>query len=248
MVAVADCIPVNLLCDNWRMLLPSPWGVIALAIVSVICGAVVGGERQRREKPAGLRTMILVCLGSAVFTMASVFFTTTTGDSGRVAAQIVVGIGFLGAGVIMHGRGLISGATTAATIWVTAAIGLVAGTGYVGGALALSILVRLALPLATLYELHLANKEPEVTVTLDFAPMNGITKVRLKRLLADYHIAGSAAEWQEKDASLHRLTLHLRLPRLHLRELLDDLTFVAEVKSIHESKPDKTGPDREWHL
>lgn len=76
-------------------LIPAPWLQITLAGVAVICGAVVGVERERREKPAGLRTLVLVCLGSAVFTVVSFVFTSTSGDSGRVAAQIVTGIGFL---------------------------------------------------------------------------------------------------------------------------------------------------------
>ncbi len=239
---------MNLLFDNWRMIIPSPLGAVALAIVAVVCGAIVGGERQRREKAAGLRTMIMVCLGSAVFTMASVFFTTTTGDSGRVAAQVVVGIGFLGAGLIMHGRGIISGATTAATIWVTAAIGLVAGAGYAGGALGLSLLVRLILSLVSLYEIRVACQQPEVKVELDFAPMNGITAIRLKRVLADYPVSTVSGEWQELSENLHRLTLRLHLPKLHLRELLDDLVTVPEVKAIRESKPDKAGPERDWTL
>src|SRR6266700_2823927 len=91
---------VRILVGDWRALLPTPWAQITLVLVSVICGGIIGSERERREKPAGLRTLMLVCLGSALFTIAGYSFTTSTGDSGRVAAQIVTGIGFLGAGVI----------------------------------------------------------------------------------------------------------------------------------------------------
>src|SRR6478735_4027775 len=132
---------------NWRGLIPSPWLQIALALSATVCGAAVGLERERREKPAGLRTLVLVCLGSASFTMASYAFTTNSGDSGRVAAQIVTGIGFLGAGVIMHERYIVFGVTTAATIWVTAAIGLTIGAGHAIPGLALSVTVRLVLGL-----------------------------------------------------------------------------------------------------
>ena len=72
---------------DWRTILHPPLAQIALAIVALICGAIIGTERERREKSAGLRTMILVCLGSGGFTMAGFAFTSTTGDSGRVAAQ-----------------------------------------------------------------------------------------------------------------------------------------------------------------
>src|SRR5512133_73116 len=94
---------------NVRGDLGAPWLEILLALAAVLCGAIVGSERERQDKPAGLRTLILVCLGSAVFTMASYAFTSTTGDSGRVAAQIVTGVGFLGAGAIIHSRTTVSG-------------------------------------------------------------------------------------------------------------------------------------------
>src|SRR5476651_1759527 len=125
----------------WESWLRYPWIDPVLALAAVVCGLLVGGERQRREKPAGIRTLTLVCLGSTVFTMLSFAFTSTTGDSGRVAAQIVTGIGFLGAGVILHGRQVISGMTTAALIWMTAAIGMTVGGGYAVPAIALSFLV-----------------------------------------------------------------------------------------------------------
>lgn len=226
-----------LLTGNWRALLPSPWGVIALSMIAIVCGAVVGAERQKREKPAGLRTLILVCLGSAVFTTASFIFTSDTGDSGRVAAQIVTGIGFLGAGVILHGRGTISGTTTAATIWVMAAIGMLAGAGYAGGAMGLSVLVRLVLTGIFLYEKHIAGEQQAILLDLDFAPMNGITRVRLERVLADNLVGAGMADWKTLHEDHHRLTLRLHLQRRHLRELLDELVSVPEVKSVHESQP-----------
>lgn len=101
-------------------------------IVAVICGGVIGIERETSGKPAGLRTNILICLGSMLFTamsfeMARVF----GGDATRIAAQIVTGIGFLGAGAILHetGKG-ITGMTTAAMIWLIAALGVMIGSGY----------------------------------------------------------------------------------------------------------------------
>src|SRR5207237_191613 len=91
------------LTDNWHSLFPYPWGSISLSILALLCGAWVGIERQRKEKPAGIRTMALIALGSAVFTMVGYAFASSTGDSGRVAAQIVTGIGFLGGGVLLRG-------------------------------------------------------------------------------------------------------------------------------------------------
>ena len=92
-------------------------------------GAAIGIERELRRKPAGLRTNILIALGSALFTTMSIQLARTGGTPDRVAAQIVTGIGFLGAGAIMRSGRSVHGMTTAATIWVNAAIGVAAGAG-----------------------------------------------------------------------------------------------------------------------
>ena len=86
------------LIGDWHQLLPTPWANIALCLVATACGIVVGAEREKKEKAAGLRTMTLVSLGAAIFTMISVAVAGSQGDPGRIAAQIVTGIGFLGAG------------------------------------------------------------------------------------------------------------------------------------------------------
>jgi len=112
------------------------WVVVGVAI---LCGGVVGLERQVRGKPAGVRTSILVCLGTSVFLhMASAASGPTT-DPTRVLGQLVTGIGFLGAGVMFAHEGVVTGVTTAAVIWVLAAIGALIGMGHYAGAIALSL-------------------------------------------------------------------------------------------------------------
>lgn len=105
--------------------------VILRLLLAAALGAGIGYQRERANKPAGLRTHILICLGSALFTVVSIFGFGGNVDPSRVAAGIVTGIGFIGAGVILRGvRGdHIVGITTAASVWVTAAIGLAAGVG-----------------------------------------------------------------------------------------------------------------------
>ncbi|MEM2180418.1 MAG: MgtC/SapB family protein [Nitrososphaeria archaeon] len=100
-------------------------GVIGL-LMSIVFGAVIGLEREITHKPAGLRTHMLVCLGSCIFTIVSLRFGM---DPARVAAGIVTGIGFIGAGTIIAEQGKVVGITTAASLWVTAAIGLTIGIG-----------------------------------------------------------------------------------------------------------------------
>ncbi len=99
-------------------------------VVALACGAAIGIEREREDRPAGFRTYTLVTLGSALFTVLSLVAFPGS-ETARVAAQIVVGIGFIGAGVIiLHGGTLLIGLTTAATLWASAAIGMAAGSGY----------------------------------------------------------------------------------------------------------------------
>ncbi|MFC2045768.1 MgtC/SapB family protein [Chloroflexota bacterium] len=93
-------------------------------------GSIIGYQRKRAGKVAGLRTHILICIGAALFTIVSLFGFGVGIDTSRVAAGVVAGIGFLGAGAIMRREeGIIEGLTTAATIWAVAAIGLAAGAG-----------------------------------------------------------------------------------------------------------------------
>ena len=99
-------------------------------IVSAVLGGFIGYERERREKPAGLRTHMLVSIGSCLFTILSIYAFGDKSDPGRIAANIVVGIGFLGAGTIVHARGHVSGLTTAASVWAVSAIGMAVGTGF----------------------------------------------------------------------------------------------------------------------
>jgi len=125
-------------------------------LLSAALGAALGFEREYRRKPAGLRTNILIAIGSALFTILSVSLTTGTGDPSRVAGQIVTGIGFLGGGAILRNRDTVHGMTTAATIWVNAAIGVACGIGQyelatVSTALTLVVLVVLP-PIETYFE------------------------------------------------------------------------------------------------
>ena len=108
--------------------------------VASLCGGIVGLERQLRGKAAGVRTGILVCLGTSVYVhLGSALMGEGPGDPTRVLGQLVTGIGFLGAGVMFSREGVVSGVTTAAVIWVLAAIGAAIGLGRFTGAIALSL-------------------------------------------------------------------------------------------------------------
>jgi putative Mg2+ transporter-C (MgtC) family protein len=102
-------------------------------VMAVFIGALIGAEREYRDKAAGFRTMTLICVGACLFTQASLSMGgSTMRDPARIAAQIVTGVGFLGGGVIMRDGGKVTGITTAATIWLTAALGMGIGGGFYG--------------------------------------------------------------------------------------------------------------------
>lgn len=118
----------------------------AKLFAAVLIGGGIGLERELKHKPAGLRTNILICLGSALLMDLSMRLAAAHGgDPGRISAQVVTGIGFLGAGTILHTRGQITGLTTAATIWVVAALGLTVGAGYFVEALGSTVTVMVVL-------------------------------------------------------------------------------------------------------
>jgi putative Mg2+ transporter-C (MgtC) family protein len=141
----------------WGLTLPgvSEGDVLIRILIASVLGGVVGVERELRDQPAGFRTHILVALGACLFTLVGAFgFQGLTGDQPvaavnadvtRVASQVVVGIGFLGGGTILRHGATVRGLTTAASLWVTAAIGLAIGMGFYLGATATTLIAVVAL-------------------------------------------------------------------------------------------------------
>ena len=119
---------------------------ILSVILAVVLGAMIGLEREIRGKAAGLRTNVLICLGATVFTIISKYMGSGMNDSPtRIAAQIVTGVGFLGAGAIIRDRGGVHGLTTAATIWLVASVGTACGAGFYGLAVLSTIIAIVVL-------------------------------------------------------------------------------------------------------
>jgi putative Mg2+ transporter-C (MgtC) family protein len=113
--------------------------------LAALLGGAIGLERELGGKPAGLRTNILICIGSVLYTHLSIALVGENTDPTRVAGQIVTGVGFIGAGTILHARGAVVGLTSAATIWVVAAIGVALGSGYHAEALVTTLAVIIVL-------------------------------------------------------------------------------------------------------
>ncbi len=139
--------------------------VIRLVLAAAL-GGIIGAERELRQKSAGFRTNILIAIGSALFTIASLTLSSNA-DPTRIAAQIVTGIGFLGAGAIMRTHSGVHGLTTAATVWVNAALGIAAGGGLyrvavLGGTITIAVLLILG-PVERAIERHTRPAESSPT-------------------------------------------------------------------------------------
>src|ERR1700732_1440403 len=227
------------LTDNWHSLFPYPWGSISLSILALICGGWVGIERQRKEKPAGTRTMALIALGSSTFTMVGYAFTSSTGDSGRVAAQIVTGIGFLGGGVLLRGPGTIQGTTTAATIWIVAAMGMSIGAGYAPAGIGLAIMIRGVLSFVGQWERILFGGRRTESLGVVFKPDNGKTEIKIDCLLDQFGILHAKEKPNDASEGHQRLVIEFRLSTRQTHEFLSLLVAVPEIVGIERENKDK---------
>lgn len=133
-------------------------------IVAMVLGGIIGLERDYRAKDAGFRTHFLVAIGSALFTLISMYgFADGVKDTSRVAAQVVSGIGFLGAGIIVFQRNVIRGLTTAAGLWVTAAIGMACGVGQFYMAVLVTLLILIGLEVLNRFIPHIGSSSVQLS-------------------------------------------------------------------------------------
>ena len=126
--------------------------------MAAVCGGLIGIERELKNKPAGFRTNILICLGAALYMSVGLLIPDHAVDPTRIAAQVVTGIGFLGAGCIIQSGNNVRGLTSAATIWVVAAIGIVSGAGFPILALVASVMVIVTLAVLRRVETRLVAR------------------------------------------------------------------------------------------
>ena len=158
-------------------------------VLAVALGGVIGFERELHEKAAGVRTIILITLASTLFTLTSIEIAGNA-DPGRVAAQIVTGVGFLGGGVILKERGSVVGITTAATIWMAAAIGVAVGIGEY----AVAFLVLLALPALERHIATLSSQRYRVTCAGDGSHLDDLRVLFIEAGLKVRRIVQTKAE------------------------------------------------------
>ncbi|MBP3539160.1 MAG: MgtC/SapB family protein [Oscillospiraceae bacterium] len=155
--------------------------IFSRMFLAVICGGLIGIEREYKRRPAGFRTHILICLGAAITTLTSQFMYLKLGlftDVARLGAQVVAGIGFIGAGtIIVTNRQRVKGLTTAAGLWTSAIIGLVCGAGYAEGAIFATLMVIFAEIILIKIEYRFARKIDDVNLYIEYLKADSIESI-----------------------------------------------------------------------
>jgi putative Mg2+ transporter-C (MgtC) family protein len=214
---------------DWHSLMPMPLANTLLASIASLCGAIVGTEREKKEKPTGTRTLALVSLGASVFTMLSEHLGN---HDGHIAANIISGIGFLGAGVIIHGRYGILGLTSASTIWIMAAIGMTVGAGYAVAGLALSFFVFGTLSIVGSLERRYIGPCKFSTLQITYDAAGGKTLIRLEELLDEFGSPGMLVTEHRENGEHGTATIRYCCVHQHHRELLARFAEMTEVQTI----------------
>ena len=181
------------------------WNFILRLFIAGILGGLIGFEREFRAKEAGLRTHSIVALGSALFMLISQYAFTGRFDAARVAAQVVSGIGFIGAGVIIFQKNVVRGVTTAAGLWVAAAIGLACGAGMYVVAIAATLFTIMCLE--TMHIITRRYGEKSVMVTI--SPVTGEQLTGILDQIRKSNFEIDSFSLTDDSASI---TLHMRQP------------------------------------
>jgi putative Mg2+ transporter-C (MgtC) family protein len=197
-------------------------------VVALLLGSLIGLERERQERAAGLRTVTMVSLGSCLFTVVGAYGFPGT-DPSRVAAQIVTGIGFLGAGTIFLRKDLVRGLTTAATIWATAAIGMAAGTAQYFEAFFTTLLVLAVLMVLKPVERRFFKRPAEVSVSLQIRRGDSELE-RVRAALAAIGAFPESVRVAELPEDTDRIEMEVALP--HDRTTSDLLRELRRVEGI----------------
>jgi putative Mg2+ transporter-C (MgtC) family protein len=214
----------------------------ARLIIAAALGALIGAEREIHGHPAGIRTHMLVALGAGIFTVLSIHgFGQAPGagiDPTRIAAQIVSGIGFLGAGAILKDGIVIRGLTTAASLWATAAVGMAAGAGeYVIGTVAAAVIIVSLWPINALAERLHGSAVPEVQLRLHLDRVDLIGQVSSLLLEHKLEIGGISTQRLSKNSYQADLTVRARRSSA-LTAVLEGLGRMPGIEVVSTSQPD----------
>lgn len=206
-------------------------------ILAAFLGGAIGIERELKHKPAGLRTNMFICFGAAMFTTLSFRFSVSTPD--RIAANIITGIGFIGAGSILHSRGSVSGLTSAATLFVVASIGMAAGGGEYLLAIFATIVILVALNALGYVERRFNLKASLVGyVVLTTNVESALADIN--RILGDNQLAMKTIQLggTEQQHRIHFTTEAKRREHIQVMDALKKCTGLERVEMLHDTEID----------
>ena len=209
--------------------------------LSVILGGFIGMERGRRGRAAGLRTHILVCLGAAMASLLGVFVTKEleiSSDASRIAAQVISGIGFLGAGtIVIKGRFRVSGLTTAAGLWATASIGLALGYAFFEGALIAAFLTVVTITILSHFEARIYRKNARASIYIELGSVTAVNPTSAM-LIHEYHALDLQVTPPRSGIQNHvgfEATVYLGLLKISEEELIRKISEKPDVVFVLES-------------
>ena len=199
-------------------------------ILAAVLGGIIGLEREIRDKPAGLRTNILICVGSTLYISISTKVAQLLGgDPTRIAAQIISGIGFLGAGAVLHSHGFVLGLTTAATIWVVAGVGMALGSGMYSIALFVT-----GMSIVTLYFLSFLEDKIQERKSYRYSLM--VTNLNdaiasINTVLHECRVSAVSFNFK-KQSGHYRVWFNLVVPRETNLKIIQRLSEVPEITQV----------------
>ncbi|MFV0497864.1 MAG: MgtC/SapB family protein [Candidatus Fimivivens sp.] len=209
-------------------------------LLAVFCGGLIGIEREHRRRPAGFRTHILICLGAAMTTLTSQYLFLNMAyptDIARLGAQVIAGIGFIGAGtIIVTRRRRVKGLTTAAGLWACAIIGLACGAGYYEGALFATFLVLLAEMIFSKLEYWMLRNSPEMNLYVEYSQGHSlegvINRIRESNIkITDLEITRDSESEQHRACAIFTLQVN---KRSHSKQMLVDIMRMDGVLTAEE--------------
>jgi putative Mg2+ transporter-C (MgtC) family protein len=198
-------------------------------VMSVICGGIIGFEREYKNKSTGFRTIVLITLGSTIFTIVS---RHGAGTDDRISANIITGIGFIGAGVIFKDKMSVLGLTTAAVIWTAAAIGMTTGIGYHSLAFVFTLITLIVLVMVDKIERLIGNlnKNKIINISFNSADMQHLTLLEDK--MRHYKIRSKRVQIYKADAGLCAV-LQISGIKSNVDKISELMVNMAEIREFH---------------
>lgn len=219
----------------------SALSIVIRMLLACVCGGLIGIEREFKRRPAGFRTHILICLGAAMTTMTSQFLALSMGsatDLARLGAQVVAGVGFIGAGtIIVTRRQRVKGLTTAAGMWASAIVGLALGAGFYEGGIMAAALILIAELLFSRLEFYILHNTPEIGLLIEYTDKECLDRIlklyrEQKIHVTSMEITRDVRSETHNACAIFSLRLHKRCKAHQLTGMLYAVDGVHSVEEV----------------